>query len=309
MIRKQLEWCGNLDQLWENEKYKLVLGNKNSLNEIRKVTIKFLKYSRPFFVGTGMFSSIGALFLGLILPESIYPKFSLPIPFVLPFKDQENWIVFGATAAIQVVITIVFVFFICFLLEINISIILHFLGMLDIVREIIEKLGNEILDTRIKGKRGLMPFVEWMKIITDLVSDINSVVTFISNSLTTFFVVLEAGVVGVLLLGGLIFMVVKEHQPFAMFCWAATFFLFLWCLINEKLLDKYEKISKAFYDIPWYYLEVNEQKMLLIALNCNNIQPGFTAAGMHKLTLDRFTTVMKIAYRCLLILKDMVQEI
>ncbi len=80
------------------------------------------------------------------------------------------------------------------------------------------------------------------------------------------------------------------------------------CYINEKILEKFEDIKQVLYDLPWFDLAPNERKLLLTLMHCRNIQKGFTAAGIHGLTLERFGIILKAGYTNLLILRDIVRK-
>lgn len=318
LLRSCFEWCRDLDKLWEQETYRRVLGDKSHLIAVRKLILKINTFMRQIIIAETIIGTIGFVAIGYFLPENIYPKFTLPIPFYLPFTHQETWFAFSVTLTFQFVAALYFILFALFFFEVFFALVIHMIGMLDIVLEIVRKLSYDLQHNAILNYSSLktisenpddepLTLNEWLKLITNLLSEINEKVSSVIHFMSRSFIFLELSAISFLLLAGLILVVIKQQQPFAFVCCSTAVLLFVLCYVNEKLLEKYEMIADEYYNVPWYQLSSNDRKMILIAMNCNKIQEGFTAAGIHRVTLDRFVKIMKIAYSNFIILKDLVK--
>ncbi|XP_063704382.1 uncharacterized protein LOC134833845 [Culicoides brevitarsis] len=275
-------------------------------------------------------NSVGSATIGCFLPESIFPKYELPIPFLLPFKNQKTWSAFWITVICQTGVCFVFGLFNLFFLDVLCCLFWHIMVMLDIVRDIVMKLnielkaknlfgenrelGSRVLDSNTLGDilaeshDESMKFKDWLEIITDLLVDINKTIISLRDLLSEFFLALEFGVFSILLLSGLILVVIKQQQVFAIGVSTGAMLLYLFCFINERILDKFEEVKNELYNIPWYELSPKDRKILLIAMNCDKIQAGFTAMGIHFMDLKRFASIMNLVYSNVLVLKDIIQK-
>lgn len=59
--------------------------------------------------------------------------------------------------------------------------------------------------------------------------------------------------------------------------------------------DMFDEVNAAIYDLPWYQLSVKDQRLILFALQCNQVHIRFSCAGFHEPTFERFLNVIKIA--------------
>ena len=86
--------------------------------------------------------------IGLFLPEEIYPKYTTPLPFCLPIKNRDNWIVYSVTLFIQIISNfttgIHFIYSFCIFITIS----FHIMGYLDIILEVIEEIKSYLLIER-----------------------------------------------------------------------------------------------------------------------------------------------------------------
>lgn len=86
-----------------------------------------------------------------------------------------------------------------------------------------------------------------------------------------------------------------------------TILLFIMAFINEKIQTKLETIYEAIYGLPWYSYKVEEQKLCLMVLQCNQVKMGLTVSGFHQLSLERFSNIMQQAYSNILVLKKLLE--
>lgn len=107
---------------------------------------------------------------------------------------------------------------------------------------------------------------------------------------------------------GFAIVILKEQQLFALTICIYDVCLLAICVINGKILDKFSDISNSFYNIPWYELSPKDRKVVLIAMNCNKIQFGFKAIGVHNVTMKRFAKIIKVAYTNFIALKNLVEK-
>lgn len=63
--------------------------------------VKFVKYFFIYFLIIAFGQSLLVIIIGQLLPDSKYPKFKPPQPFVLPVEDQDNWTIYLITCTMQ----------------------------------------------------------------------------------------------------------------------------------------------------------------------------------------------------------------
>lgn len=105
VLQDLFEWCESLydvkkkfhDLIKETAEIQLVVMEKRSLKMI--YSLRTFIYVDAFIVTIG-FAFIGTIFL----PENIYPKYSTPLPYFLPFTNQDTWIAFGTNLIAQTVL-------------------------------------------------------------------------------------------------------------------------------------------------------------------------------------------------------------
>lgn len=83
-----------------------------------------------------------------------------------------------------------------------------------------------------------------------------------------------------------------------------TIFYFVICTTNERIKSKLNDIYEAVYDLPWYNMTVKDRKMVLLMLNCKNIQATFVSGKVYKIGHERFLAVVQTTYSYLLIIKE-----
>lgn len=76
--------------------------------------------------------------VGLFLPEEVYPKYTPPLPFMMPYLNSKSWFTWGLNTVIQTfgiylydAIAVIIFSFIC----------VHYVALLAHVDEIVEKFG------------------------------------------------------------------------------------------------------------------------------------------------------------------------
>lgn len=292
---------------------------------LRKKTLKIINLFRILFYINGQAATIGFAIIGVFLPESIYPKYSLPFPYVYPFKNPNTWFAFvigvagQAKAALDVATleSLVFAVFYC--------IIIHIMTFLDIIRDAVDLLKDEIeLKMLTDGKNhGLgiadsidadsasdktMNFTESVKIIVELVSDVNDKVSLLRQFFSGMLLLAEIASFASLFIFGMLLLVVHQQYFFAVATTWFPFLLFFICFANEKILDKFAEIKCVLYNTPWYALSPKERKTLLITMECDNIQGGFTAGTFHALNNERFGHILNAAYSNCIVLRDLVKK-
>lgn len=88
---------------------------------------------------------------------------------------------------------------------------------------------------------------------------------------------------------------------------ALTVFVFIMSWINERIQTKLSEIYEALYGLPWYSYTVEEQKLCLLVLQCNQLKMGLNAGGLHQITLEGFAKVVQQAYSTILVLKKLLE--
>lgn len=328
-LKNLIDWCRSLYDV--EKKFSLLVREiaETHLETIERRAFKIVRLLQITFYFNACLASIGFVIIGHFLPENIFPKFSVPLPFYLPFNDQRTWLAFITTVVTQTFFAIIVTTLGIFIFGVLFCIAIHILGFLDIILGVIQKMKREmqtnvevevqkdsklqlstlaIINASLNENSTKTSFPVWMSIVTDMISDVNSVLTPLCKLYSQMFLLIELTSLGTIFICGLIFIVLREQYFFAVGVSAGPSALFVMCYINEKILDKFDGIKKELYDISWYELKSKESKMLLIAMNCDEIQKGFTAAEIHKLTIERFGIILKTGYTNLLVLKDLVMK-
>lgn len=216
---------------------------------------------------TFMWVSLGlALVVRLLLPDDIYPKYSLPIPMYLPFQQQRSLIAFSSNLVGQTILCIQAAGLGIYGFGILFCIVVHIFGFLGIVEEFIGKIRKEIVTKSVvtdqaepsTSKTTLqmavltvinrsgpslnrdIPFAQWMQIVTEMVSDVNSTITSLSELYTENFFLHEQNLCALFLCG---LVVTFENKQYL---FAVPGFLYVLCLVNEKILDKFENILSRY---------------------------------------------------------------
>lgn len=79
------------------------------------------------------------------------------------------------------------------------------------------------------------------------------------------------------------------------------------CYLSERILQKFDKLLEAIYDIPWYEMPVtSKEKLLLIPIMLElQRRPSFKSAGVFEVTFERFKNVIEIVYRNCLVVQNL----
>lgn len=340
-FKDMLVWCEDLYDMEKNFPETVLKAAEIHLRAVERRTCKAIKLIRAIIYVAAVMDTIGFAIVQVLLPDEMFPKFSLPMLFYLPFKEQNSYLAWITTVLVQLKVCIDAAAMITYIFGIFFCIVLHVLGYLDIVKETVEHLKQDLL-VNIKGfdedqvmtvkphsslqletleiinesstePDGKLHDNETVlnnsiKIITEMLCNVNSVIGLFSKLYTEFFLLMEISSLSSLFICGLTFTVIHEQYFYAICITFPTALLFCICFINEKFLESLDDIKEAFYDIPWYGLTPKQRKVLLIVMNCDQIQGGFTAAGIHGLSMERFGIVVKAGYSNLLVLKDLVQK-
>lgn len=298
-FKKVIKWCEKLYDV--EEKYHKVVQKsaETHLISIETRVTKILKWLRIVLYIDAVGFTFGFAIIGYFLPDIIYPKFSLPVPFYMPFEKQDTWLTFMTTVVVQTIVAVDTATMAIYLWGVGLCGLIHILGYLELVQEMADQITLD---------NNSISFEEWIRILNQMISDVNSVISWFGTlyALPYFFV--EIATLGALFICGLIFTVVRQQYFFAVGITVVCALFFVACYANEKILEKLGNINETLYDTRWYELKSKQRKMLLILMNCDKIQRGFTAVGLHDLTLERFGIVVKAGYTNLLVLKDLVQK-
>lgn len=307
--RALVNWCRDMYDIKRNYHQKVQSIADKHIRTCHKYARWIIKGYRLFLYADAFAITLGFAIVGIFLPESIYPKFSFPLPFYLPFKNQETYLCYCLTLLFQFKTTVdvaslgIFVYAMLYVLAI------HHFSYLDIVKEAVELMQHEIEEKcDLNGLNYHINLNEWTKTITDMVCDVNESIAMYQNIYNGLFFMLEMASFGSLFIFGLILLVVHQQLFFAIGITVVAASLFIQCYINEKYLEKFTAVSEALYEIPWYALAPKGRKMILMAMFSSDICSGLNVVGIHPLRLERFAKVLQAAYSNCLVLKDLIQK-
>lgn len=311
-----MEWCGSLYRYKEKFhpiQYEIA---ETRMNWVHVWAIRVIQVAGFILWFDSTMISVGFAFVGLFLPENIYPKYSAPMPYYFPIEDQKNWKVLCLTLFCQFKCSIDLASFHQLFLSIFYTVSIHIYTHLEIIKETIELLKEKLQkrhEKQLSGKTTSndvadddLPIQAWIKLIVDMICESNKTISTFGQIFTGYFFLFELASFGSLFIFGLIMLVIHQQFFFAFGIVCASFILFSFCFINEQFLEKFEEISEALYDIPWYTLTPKERILILPMMSCSDIQRGFMASGIHSVTFERFNKIVQAAYSNVLVLKDLV---
>lgn len=307
--RALVNWCRDMYGIEQKYHPKIYHIADKHVRKCHKYAKLIIKVYRLFLYLDAFAITLGFAIVGIFLPESIYPKFSFPLPFYLPFKNQETYLCYCLTLVMQFKTTVDVASLGIFVYAMMYALSIHHVIYLDIIKESVELFQHDIERKHAtKGTANDITLDEWIKIITDMVCDANESIAMYQNVYSGLFFMLEMASFGSLFIFGLILLVVHQQLFFAIGITVVAASLFVQCYINEKYLEKFSQVSQALYEIPWYVLAPKERKMILMAMFSSDICTGLNVAGFHPLKLERFTKVLQAAYSNCLVLKDLIQK-
>lgn len=147
------------------------------------------------------------------------------------------------------------------------------------------------------------PFTH-IQIYTLVNTFLSSIVETLADPLSLYMFFMELLCLATLFIAGLIILVEKEHYSLCFSCLGTAAYFYPCCYVNEKIADKLSEVSEALYNLPWWHLTTKDRRTLLMTLNCGFLSAGYTAGGVHDLTIEQFSTVVQAAYSNCLVLKD-----
>lgn len=333
-ITKMLDWCQKLYEVDQYRHPKLLTAAIFRTDKTCKVTLKLLKWTRIIICSEAFMITIGFAIIGQFLPDNIYPKYSPPLPYYLPFKNQNTYFACFVTTLLQFIFAYSMGIVTVAYLGLFYTIILHFITSFKIILDAINIMGDEMNagcfknDGRSKDlnkpRKPLAPlatqgtsketidknlsFEDWIQIIVYMINDVNGNIQRFGDMFKVYFMFLEVGSYGSIFFFGMTFFVMEQHYYHTFLVIMVDVILLSFCYTNEKINDHFFEISRAFYSTCWYNLELKEQKLLLLAMNCTAIQDGFTASNVHSLTLERFRLIVNAAYSNCLVLKNLINK-
>lgn len=303
-VMKLIDWC---KKMYDPENYSLMFGEstykiaKKHIYKAYKRTTLMLKWSPIIIHANTAIATLGVGVIALFLPETIHKRYNLPVPFYLPFKNQETWLHYGITVVAQcgsgislsAVVTLDFGVFMC--------VVLHIFSYLDTVHSIVGVIKQELE----AGEKTQKELEDCSKIVTEMMTEVVEIATILGSLYSTFCLLIEMSAFGSMVMAGLIFLVVHQQRAIAVSILLATVLCYIFCFLSEKLDEKFSDIADTLYDIPWYALPPNQRKIVLRTMMCGAVQIKFKASGFHYVTLERFLDIVKAAYSNCIVLKDL----
>lgn len=132
-----LKWCESLYDVEQKFSQRIQKEAKTQMMALETRTVKILKWLRILTYLDAVCCSLGFAMVELCLPERILPKYSLPLPYYLPFREQKSWIAFVTTIAVQTKLLVDCATLTIYVFGIFFCIALHILAFLNIIKDII----------------------------------------------------------------------------------------------------------------------------------------------------------------------------
>lgn len=312
--QQMFDFCHEIYDLEKNFHVKVRESAKKHAN-IAYIRSRFLiKWTVILFYSDALFMTIGVALIGHFLPDNIYPKYSLPLPYSLSFfENQETPLAFYFTVFAQCICVFQVVIAGALLASTLFAVVFHLFAYMDIINEIIGMMGQEMRDHFLQVRKGKRKAEEtefdlklWIPMIVDAVTNVGNLVKSLDAIFSGVFFLGECAAFGAFVLFGMVFLVLKKQYFLGVGATPACILIFFCCYVNEKILNKLSDITFNLYDVEWYNLSAKQRKFLLVTLNAEKLGIGFNSLRIHDLTLNRYATVARTAYTNCLVLKDIV---
>lgn len=254
---------------------------------------------------------IGITMIGFFLPDNIYPKLSLPLPYFLPFKQQNSWPVYMISLVVQInysivsgsqtIVGLAIIYIISLYIVIYLEIIYRSIGLM---KTELEQLLTE--QTFERQKKPGQEVEQWVPILVQMICDVKEVLDGFNEIFSFFFLLMDYCCCGGVFTFGLLVIVVKQQVIYGSIASLLIVVVFFTLnIISVTIMHKFSQISEAIYDLPWYELEPTERKRLYHMMFCSQYKIGLNSS-LRRLELENFTQVMKAAYVNGLVLKKLV---
>lgn len=309
-VERILFWCRSLYEtkmtfhpiIQDSARKWVAWANKSSMKLIKVLLVILL---------TDTFClTLGFAAIGLVLPEFIIPKYEPPLPFYLPFDNQNTLKSFIITTLCQTkcIFDLACVFMI--ILGSLYIISLHIYAFLNIIEDSIGMTGDftDLYKPNHSKNENCHDITEWIQIITELICVAHETISIVNRIFTGWFLLSEFVTFGSFIFFGFIVVGVIDQFSFVVDMSAAALMFISYCYINEKFKDKISKINYDLYSCPWYMFNVKEQKLILIAGNMRHMQTRLVSGGLDRLSFDRFAYIVKAAYSNTLVVKDILKS-
>lgn len=170
-----IDWCRNVYLL--DQYHALVSPEASSQCEkASKFCNRVINLIFVAFTTDALCITLGFAIVDQLLPYHIFGKYQPPIPFYLPFLEQNNWITFTITLIIQTSGLYILAECYTYLLAIIITISIHFTVYLDLINETIVQMKLNL--ARIEHAKGNLGSIdlrfeikEWTTRICDMISE------------------------------------------------------------------------------------------------------------------------------------------
>lgn len=301
------EWCEKMYVIRRTFHPKVQVIAEEKVRWMHRWSSKMLQFYVNSFIFNILFMTIGITTIGWMLPDTIYPKFTLPLPYFLPFENQESWTVFIVTFIMQIVLSIVIACMTVGALGIVFAAAIFIVNFLEIIDSSIKMMHNELEQLLTTHRPVQQELREWTKTLVDMICGVKEVFNTFNEVFSLFFLMMEFSCYASVFTFGLLIIVVKKQVMFGMCASLIIVAGFLTLnYISVIIMGKFSKIMDGLYDCPWYALAPSERKSIHRMMLCGQFKIGLQAAGMHRLDLQLFLTVLKTAYVNCLVLKNMV---
>lgn len=133
-----IAWCRGLHED-ENIDHNVQQIAKKKFDKTFYWSMKVMKYATRLLVLDAFFVTVVFAAVAQLLPgDMLLAKYRAPMPFILPVKNQDTWVVFFVNTLIQFCGNYVGTVLGGLLMSIFISIFMHFMAYLDVILEVID---------------------------------------------------------------------------------------------------------------------------------------------------------------------------
>lgn len=192
-------------------------------------------------------ATLGMGVLLLFVPETIHSKYKLPVPYYLPFEEQETFKHYVITIIGQFICASSLSCAAALVVGLFLCVILHIASYLDIINDIVEKFAQEVQAEEVN----VVELENCSKIIGRMVTDVIEITSVLSRLYTFFFLLIECAAFGSLIVFGLTFLVLHQQYAIAISILHIAAELYMVCFVSVKIDDKFSSIADNLYDVSW----------------------------------------------------------
>lgn len=239
-----------------------------------------------------------AVCIGPIVYSIYCGEYILPIPVYLPFLPHQNPLVYGLNLTIQCSVGLIVTSYNNLVFIVILVSMKYFMASLKALQVVI----SEANDNKKKNFKAII------KNFVERHCDLMAQQEIFTKLLSTHVLFLEAETYCVMFLIWIVFFFARNELFImgASIVVGSQFFFIAW--LNEKLVDEYEELQVAIYDVNWYEMPLKDRKMLLPLMQMAKERKLLRAGAFHVVNYEKMAEFLDNVYSYGLILNTLIAQ-